>query len=82
MLFFWGGLDKHIGPEQSGAVAAALRAAGKNFVQVEISDADHGFFCDARSSYNPTAAAEAWPLVLAFLSAHISARAQSEAAGS
>jgi carboxymethylenebutenolidase len=82
MLFFWGGRDKHIGPEQSGAVAEALRAAGKDFVQVEFSDADHGFFCDARPSYNPTAAAEAWPLVLAFLSAHISARKHSEAARS
>ena len=37
---------------------------------VEFSEADHGFFCDARASYNPTAAAEAWPLTLAFLRLH------------
>jgi carboxymethylenebutenolidase len=36
-------------------------------VHVEISEADHGFFCDARPSYSPTAAALAWPLTLAFL---------------
>jgi carboxymethylenebutenolidase len=44
-----------------------LRAEGKNFVHVEISEADHGFFCDARPSYDPTAVALAWPLTLAFL---------------
>jgi carboxymethylenebutenolidase len=67
MLFFWGGRDKHIPPEQVRAVTDALRAAGKNFVNVEISNADHAFFCDARASYSPSAALLAWPLTLAFL---------------
>jgi len=66
-LLFWGGLDKHIGPEQTHAVTESLRAAGKPFVNVEFSDADHGFFCDARSSYNPSAARQAWALTLTFL---------------
>jgi carboxymethylenebutenolidase len=74
MLLFWGGQDKHIQPEQILAVTDALRAAGKNFVNVEISDADHGFFCDARASYSPTAAALAWPLTLAFLKTHVHAQ--------
>jgi carboxymethylenebutenolidase len=39
-------------------------------VNVEFSDADHGFFCDARSSYNPNAARQAWALALAFLSVY------------
>jgi len=69
LLFFWGGRDKHIPPEQVRMVTDALRAAGKNFVNVEISNADHAFFCDARASYNPTAALLAWPLTLAFLRA-------------
>jgi carboxymethylenebutenolidase len=68
-LFFWGGRDKHIPPEQVRAVTDALRAAGKNFVNVEISNADHAFFCDARASYSPAAALLAWPLTLAFLRA-------------
>jgi carboxymethylenebutenolidase len=67
LLFFWGGRDKHIPPEQVREVGQTLRAAGKNFVNVEISNADHGFFCDARASYSPAAAALAWPLTLAFL---------------
>jgi carboxymethylenebutenolidase len=70
MLLFWGGKDKHILPEHRRVVNDTLTAEGKNFVQVEISEADHGFFCDARPSYGPTAAALAWPLTLAFLKIH------------
>ena len=72
VLLFWGGADKNIPPESVRSVTEALREAGKNFVNVEISDADHGFFCDVRASYSPTAAALAWPLTLAFLKTHIS----------
>lgn len=66
-LFFWGGLDKHIGPEQRQAVTEAVNKAGKKFVNVEFSDADHGFFCDARPSFNRAAAQQAWSLTNAFL---------------
>ena len=67
VLFFWGGRDQHIGPEQVRAVTEALRAAGKDYVNVEFSDVGHGFFCDARPSYSPIAAAQAWPITLNFL---------------
>jgi len=82
MLFFWGGRDKHITPDQIRTVTEALRAAGKSFVNVEISDADHGFFCDARGAYNPAAAAQAWPLTLAFLKTHQSGRPASASVAS
>ena len=65
-LFFWGGLDKHIGLDNPRALTDALRAAGKPTVHVEISDADHAFFCDERPAYNARAAREAWALTLAF----------------
>jgi carboxymethylenebutenolidase len=70
-LLFWGGLDKHIGPEQTQAVTEALRKAGKVFVNVEFSDADHGFSCDARPSYNAKATKQAWALSLAFLNCYL-----------
>jgi carboxymethylenebutenolidase len=70
MLFFWGGLDQHIGPDKVQVVNAALREAKKSFVNVEFSFADHGFFCDVRASYNAEAAGEAWALTLAFLGRH------------
>jgi carboxymethylenebutenolidase len=70
VLFFWGGLDQHIGPDQVQIVNNALREAKKPHINVEFSFADHGFFCDVRASYNAEAAAEAWALTLAFLNQH------------
>jgi carboxymethylenebutenolidase len=67
MLLFWGGKDKNLGPDKVQAVTSTLRAAQKPFVNVEFSEADHGFFCDARAQYNAPAAAQAWALTLAFL---------------
>jgi carboxymethylenebutenolidase len=67
MLFLWGGRDHHISEEQRSAVVKAVGDAGKTFVNVEFSNADHGFFCDARPSYHPEAAAQAWSLTQAFL---------------
>jgi len=67
MLFFWGGLDGFIKPEHVKMVTDGMRAANKAFVNVDFSDADHGFFCDERASYNNHAATEAWPLTLAYL---------------
>lgn len=71
ILFFWGGLDKHIPQEQSRTLVDELKRLGKTYVNVEISDADHGFFCDARVSYNPVAATLAWTLSLKFLDVHV-----------
>jgi carboxymethylenebutenolidase len=80
VLFFWGGRDQHIGPEQTRAVTDALRAASKDYVNIEFSDAGHAFFCDARPSYNPLAAAQAWPITLNFLRLHAGAgRAEDQA---
>lgn len=70
MLFFWGGLDAHIGPDAVKAVNDALRAEKKTWINAEFSFADHGFFCDARASYNAEAAKEAWALTLTFLGTH------------
>jgi carboxymethylenebutenolidase len=81
MLFFWGGLDQHIPPESVQAVTSAVKAAGKLYTNVEFSFADHGFFCDQRSSYNAMAAAQAWPLTLAFLETHLAAQTQKGGAG-
>ena len=70
ILFFWGGKDHFIPPDAVHAVTSAMREAKKTFASVEFSDADHGFFCDARAAYNPAAATQAWPLTLAYLRQH------------
>lgn len=67
IMLFWGGKDGHVGPKQHYAVAEALRQADKNFVDVEFASADHGFFCDERKSYDPTAAEASWALMTTFL---------------
>lgn len=65
-LFFWGGLDQHIGQDQIDIITKAMDEAGKEYINVKISYADHGFNCDERDSYNEKAAKEAWALTLAF----------------
>jgi carboxymethylenebutenolidase len=66
-LFYWGGLDKHIKSENIDAVVKQMEAAGKDFINVKISYADHGFNCDERASYNKAASEEAWALTMAFM---------------
>jgi carboxymethylenebutenolidase len=78
-LFFWGGLDTHIGPDAVAAVQKELDAAKKDYINVVISKADHGFFCDARASYNPTAAKLAWSLTLEFFNLHLGTAAKQAA---
>jgi carboxymethylenebutenolidase len=71
ILLFWGGLDQHIPSDKTRAVADALTQAKKNHIHVEISDADHGFFCNDRNKYNAQAASEAWAFCLSFLKNHV-----------
>jgi carboxymethylenebutenolidase len=67
-LFFWGGKDKNIPPEQHRAVSDALRAAGHPFVDVEFFEANHGFFNERLPErYHPAAARQSWALVLEFV---------------
>ena len=66
LLLFWGGSDQHI-PAAKTRGRRCPHAGRKIYVHVEFADADHGFFCDERKQYNPTAVTEAWALCLAFL---------------
>jgi carboxymethylenebutenolidase len=65
-LFFWGGLDKHILPENIDTVINAVKKANKPYTNVVFSYADHAFHCDDRPAYNKQAASEAWALSMAF----------------
>jgi len=71
MLFFWGGRDKHIPQEQIRAVVDECKRLGKPYVNLEISEADHGFFCDARASYHAEASSLAWSICETFLHYHV-----------
>ena len=67
VMLHFGAKDTHIGPEQIAAVRAA-------HPEVEIflyEDAEHGFNCDARASFNPSAAALARQRTLSFFERHL-----------
>ena len=70
-LLVWGGKDGHILPEQTRALADALVAAGKPFIEATFSEAGHGFACDARESYHAPSAKVAFALADAFLAEHL-----------
>ena len=38
--------------------------AGQRLRSLEVADADHGFMCEARSSFHPQASAQGWSLLL------------------
>jgi carboxymethylenebutenolidase len=60
---FFGTKDSYIPQEQTQQIEAELE---KNHVNHRIFryDADHGFFCNERASYNSEAAADSWQHVL------------------
>ncbi len=66
-LMFWGGKDTHIQPEHIQTVVDSLQKEGKDYINVVISYADHGFFCDQRPAYHPKAATESWGMTREFL---------------
>lgn len=71
ILMLWAGKDAHISHESGRLAADTLKKLGKPYVNVEFSEQNHGFFCDARSDYDAEAAAQAWALVTAFLQTHL-----------
>jgi len=71
MLLIWAGKDAFIPKEAKATVTGTLEKLGKDYVSVEFSGQNHGFFCDARSDYDAGAAAQAWALSLAFLKTHL-----------
>ncbi|MDE3056366.1 MAG: dienelactone hydrolase family protein [Bacteroidota bacterium] len=45
-------------------------SAQKPYTNIELSEAAHGFFNDARSTYHKESAEQAWRVVLHFLKTH------------
>ena len=63
----FGTADPLIPPEDREAIGDALREvdpAGQRLRCVEYGGADHGFMCEARSSFDPKASAQGWRLLL------------------
>ena len=60
---FFGGKDAYIPQDQVEAIRSALTKQGVRHDVVVYPDADHGFFCDPRASYQKAAADDAWARV-------------------
>ena len=71
LLLNWAGLDPNQAPSSPRAAAYVLTAAKKDYTEIIFSQAEHGFFCDARPAiYNAGIARQAWALTKEFLAVH------------
>ncbi|MFN8673587.1 MAG: dienelactone hydrolase family protein [Candidatus Sericytochromatia bacterium] len=64
---FFGGKDSYISHENVEQIRNSLTENKKDFEIFFYPEADHGFFCNERGSYNPEAASDAWEKVKLFL---------------
>ncbi len=71
MLCLFGLNDPLIPPEQMDQVETMLRKAGVDSEVIRYANTGHGFFCDQRADYDPSAAEDAWSRVKAFLNRHL-----------
>ena len=68
IYLFFGNQDPLIPNEQGDRIEAELQKQQISHRVLRYEGCDHGFFCDRRGSYNPTAAADAWSHVLELFS--------------
>ena len=66
IIGFWGDQDGGIPPANVKKIEETLKAKGKTYESHLYQGAGHGFFCDARGSYNEAAAKDAWPRTVDF----------------
>ena len=70
-LGVFGDRDESIPVDDVESLRATLAEAPVDTEVVRYADADHGFHCDARPSFHPDAAADAWKRTLQWLERHL-----------
>jgi len=65
-LGIFGDLDHNIPIEEVEELRAAAASSGHPTDVIRYADADHGFHCDVRASYNEAAARDGWSRTLAW----------------
>lgn len=68
MLCLFGMNDPLIPPQDTDKIEEALKNAGKAYEIIRYENTGHGFFCDQRKDFDPSAAEDAWERGLALLS--------------
>jgi carboxymethylenebutenolidase len=71
VYLFFGGVDPYIPLARILQIESRFKELGKNYTLKVYADADHGFFCNERSSYNRLAAEDAWRELTRFLHKHL-----------
>jgi carboxymethylenebutenolidase len=74
LLLIYGEIDQHIRAEHVDQFTMRLKQLGRGFQSYIYPGAGHGFFCDARGSYKPDAAQDAWTKTLDFFRSNLKTR--------
>jgi carboxymethylenebutenolidase len=70
-LLFFGDKDAFIPNDEVERIKSTLTKLGKAADVKVYPGAEHGFFCNERSSHHPEAAKDAWKRMLAFFAKHL-----------
>ncbi|HEY9624276.1 MAG TPA: dienelactone hydrolase family protein [Crinalium sp.] len=71
IYLFFGGADPFIGRDRIQQVESRFKELGKEYRLKLYPDANHGFFCNERSSYNQAAAEDSWHELMRFFQTHL-----------
>lgn len=71
IYLFYGGIDSFIPPERVQQIETRFQELSKEYTLKVYPDADHGFFCHERSSYNRLAAEDSWNELTQFFHRHL-----------
>lgn len=71
VYLFFGGVDPFIPQERVQQIESRFKELGKEYTLKVYPDADHGFFCHERSSYNRSAAEDSWDELTQFFHKHL-----------
>nr|WP_277882892.1 dienelactone hydrolase family protein [Leptolyngbya sp. FACHB-671] len=71
IYLFFGGIDPFIPLERIQQIGSCFQEIGKEYTLRIYPEADHGFFCHERSSYNRAAAEDSWEKLSQFFRQHL-----------
>ncbi|NJN58201.1 MAG: dienelactone hydrolase family protein [Leptolyngbyaceae cyanobacterium SL_5_9] len=71
MYLFFGGTDPFIPHERIRQIESRFQELGKTYQLKIYPEANHGFFCHERSSYNRAAAEDSWQKLIQFFRQHL-----------
>lgn len=71
ILIHYGAEDASIAPDEHARIVEALSQAKKRYGIEVYPEAGHGFFCEARTSYNAVATQESWTITQQFFDTYL-----------